>query len=68
VLIAFPLGASLAGLAMHAMLQSLDYRISLSWWMFALAGGLAVLIALATVTWQGIRAAMASPVKSLRTE
>jgi putative ABC transport system permease protein len=68
VLIAFPLGASLAGLAMHAMLQSLDYRISLSWWIFALAGALAVLIALATVTWQGIRAAMASPVKALRRE
>ena len=68
VVIAFPLGASLAGLVMHAMLQNLDYRISLSWWMFALAGALAVLIALGTVTWQAIQAAMASPVSALRAE
>ncbi|HEV2355995.1 MAG TPA: FtsX-like permease family protein, partial [Puia sp.] len=68
VLIAIPLGASLAGLAMHAMLQNLDYRISLSWWIFALAGALAILVALATVTWQGFRAATASPVDALRTE
>lgn len=68
VLIAFPLGASLAGWALHAALQNLDYRISLSWWMFALAGALAVLIALATVTWQAVRAAKANPVGSLRSE
>jgi ABC-type antimicrobial peptide transport system permease subunit len=68
VVIAFPLGASLAGWTMHAMLQNLDYRIALSWWMFALAGTLAVLIALATVTWQAVRAAKASPVDSLRSE
>jgi ABC-type antimicrobial peptide transport system permease subunit len=68
VLIAFPLGASLAGWTMHSMLQNLDYRVALSWWMFALAGALAVLIALTTVTWQAVRAAMANPVKALRAE
>ena len=47
-------------------LQSFVYRVSLSWWMFGLAGGLAIVIALTTVSFQAIRAALANPVKTLR--
>jgi putative ABC transport system permease protein len=47
-------------------LQSFAYRVPLSWWMFGLAGVLAIVIALATVSFQAIRAAVANPVKSLR--
>jgi putative ABC transport system permease protein len=49
-------------------LQNYPYRISLSWWLFASAGILVVLIALITVSFQAIKAAIANPVKSLRTE
>ena len=68
VFIAFVLAAPLAGWAMSFLLQHFDYHISLSWWIFALAGGMAFLIALATVSYQGIRAALANPVESLRAE
>jgi putative ABC transport system permease protein len=63
-LIAFPV----AWYAMHQWLQDFAYRINLSWEIFALAGGLGVLIALFTISFQAIRAAVANPVKSLRSE
>ncbi|HYK44242.1 MAG TPA: ABC transporter permease, partial [Parafilimonas sp.] len=63
-LFAFPL----AGWYMHNWLQDYEYRIGLSWWIFIIAGLLATVIALATVSFQAIRAAVANPVKSLRTE
>ena len=63
-LIAWPL----AGWAMHRWLQDFAYRTSISWWLFALAGLAAVIIALATVSFQAIKAALANPVKSLRNE
>jgi putative ABC transport system permease protein len=53
---------------MSKWLQACAYRIPLSWWMFTLAGMLAVLIALFTVSSQAIKAAVANPVKSLKTE
>ena len=62
--IAFPV----AWLFMHKFLQGYAYRITIQWWMFALAGLLAVIIALFTVSFQAIKAAIANPVKSLRTE
>jgi putative ABC transport system permease protein len=68
VFIAFIIAAPLAGWAMRTLLNNFDYRIQLSWWIFAFAGFLAFVIALATVSFQGIRAAMANPVDSLRTE
>jgi ABC-type antimicrobial peptide transport system permease subunit len=68
VLIAFVIAAPLAGWAMHLLLSSFDYHISLSWWIFALAGMLALLIALFTVSYQGIKAALTNPVDSLRAE
>jgi putative ABC transport system permease protein len=62
--IAFPF----AWYFMHQWIQNYPYRIELSWWIFALAGIMALLIALLTVSFQAIRAAGTNPVKSLRTE
>ena len=62
--IAFPV----AWYAMHNWLKDFAYRISIQWWVFLLAGILAAVIALITVSYQAIRAALANPVKSLRTE
>jgi putative ABC transport system permease protein len=62
--IAFPV----AWWAMNQWLQRFVYRIDISWWMFTLAGSVAVLIALITVSFQAIKTALANPVKSLRTE
>lgn len=63
-LIAWPL----AWYAMHKWLQNFAYRIEMSGWMFVMEGGLALIIALATVSWQAIRAATANPVEALRYE
>jgi putative ABC transport system permease protein len=63
-IIAFPV----AWWAMHKWLQDFSYRISISWWIFIAAGLLAMLIALLTISFQSIRAALANPVRSLRTE
>jgi putative ABC transport system permease protein len=63
-LIAFPF----AWWAMNKWLQDFAFRISISWWVFALAGFIALLIALITVSSQAIKAALNNPVKSLRTE
>jgi putative ABC transport system permease protein len=63
-IIAFPL----AWWAMNKWLQSFAYRININAWVFVIAGVLALLIALITVSFQAIKAAMANPVKSLRTE
>lgn len=53
---------------MNNWLTDFAYRIDLKWWFFALAGGLAIMIALLTVSTQAIKAAMANPVDSLRDE
>jgi putative ABC transport system permease protein len=63
-IIAFPI----AWWAMDQWLQSFAYRTGISWWIFAVAAGAAILIALVTVSFQTIRAALANPVKSLRSE
>jgi putative ABC transport system permease protein len=63
-LIAVPLGYY----AMNKWLQGFAYRISFQWWMFALAIVTAVMIAVLTVGLQALKAALANPVKSLRTE
>jgi putative ABC transport system permease protein len=63
-LIAFPV----AWWGMNKWLQDFSYRISISWWTFIVAGLLALLIAWITISFQSIRAAVANPVKSLRTE
>jgi putative ABC transport system permease protein len=53
---------------MNKWLQNFVYRTSIGWWTFILAGGLALVIALATVSYQSIKAALANPVNSLRYE
>ena len=68
VLIAFLIASPVAWYAMHKWLQDFAYRITISWWMFVFAGIMAVAIALITVCFQAIKAAIANPVKSLRTE
>jgi ABC-type antimicrobial peptide transport system permease subunit len=63
-IIAFPV----AWWIMQNWLQDYAYRIQISWWIFIAAGVLAIVIALITVSFQAIKAAIANPVKSLRTE
>jgi len=53
---------------MYSWLQDYAYRISIQWWVFALGGILALAIALLTVGLQAFRAAIANPIRSLRTE
>ena len=68
VAIAFAIGAPLAAYGMHHWLAGFAYRIDLSWWMFALAGVMTMSIAMLTIGFQTIRAALADPIKNLRTE
>jgi putative ABC transport system permease protein len=53
---------------MNQWLQDFSYRINVQWWVFIIAGFIAVLIALFTISFQAVKAAMANPVKNLRTE
>ena len=62
--IAFPI----AWWAMRGWLQGYQYRTTIHWWVFAVAGGVALLIALVTVSFQAIRTALANPIKALRSE
>ena len=66
--IAFLIATPLAWYFMHKWLQDYVYRIDISWWIFFAGGAASIIIALATVSFQAIKAAMANPVKSLRTE
>lgn len=68
VIIAFVIAAPLSWILMHKWLEDFAYRINISWWIFLAAGVIAILIALFTISFQAIRAALANPVKSLRTE
>jgi putative ABC transport system permease protein len=68
VIIAALLAFPLAWWAMHTWLQNFAYRIDISWWVFVIAGMIAILIALFTISFKAIKAALANPVKSLRTE
>ncbi|HXL57399.1 MAG TPA: FtsX-like permease family protein, partial [Chitinophagaceae bacterium] len=68
VLIASVIAFPVAWWAMHSWLQNYQYRIEISWWIFIIAGAAALLIALITISFQAIRAAVANPVKNLRTE
>ncbi|HVW15142.1 MAG TPA: ABC transporter permease [Mucilaginibacter sp.] len=64
IIIAFPF----TWFAMHKWLQDFAYRIDMPWWVFILAGVVALLIAFITISFQAIKAALANPVKSLRSE
>lgn len=68
VLVAFVVAVPLTWFAMHKWLQEFAYRVNIDWTVFALAGISALFIAGATVSFQAIKAALANPVKSLRTE
>lgn len=68
VAIAFIIACPIAGFTMHKWLQNFAYKTELSWWIFALAGLLALGIALLTVSWQSWRAATRNPVEALRYE
>jgi len=68
IIIAFVIAAPLGWFAMHSWLQDFAYRIDLSWWIFILAGMSSVMMALFTLSYEAFKAAVANPVKSLRSE
>jgi ABC-type antimicrobial peptide transport system permease subunit len=68
IAVAFAIATPVAWYFMHQWLQNYAYRINISWWLFAASGALAIVIALITVSFQAIKAAIANPVKSLKTE
>lgn len=68
VIISTVIASPIAWLAMHKWLQGYEYRIDINWFVFVASGLLAILIALLTVSFQAIKAAIANPVKSLRSE
>ena len=68
VLIGCLIASPLAFLLMKNWLQQYDYRVEISWWIFIIAGLMAIVIALITVSTQAIKAALENPVKSLRSE
>lgn len=68
VLIASALAFPVAWYCMNKWLESFAYRVEFGWWVFPVAGVIALVIALVTVGYQAVRAALANPVKSLRTE
>ena len=68
VVIALLVACPVAWYVMNKWLEDFAYRIDISWWIFAVAGIAALLIAMLTVSFQAIKAAIANPVKSLRTE
>lgn len=68
VVISLVVATPVAYWAMSKWLMSYSYRVSINWWVFALAGGLSIVIALITVSYQSIKAALANPIRSLRSE
>ena len=68
VIIAIAIATPIAWLILHYWLQDFAYRITISWWIFGLAGVVAIFVALATISFQAVKAAGANPVKSLRSE
>jgi putative ABC transport system permease protein len=68
VVVAMLIAIPLSWLLMNKWLQDFAYRIQLEWWMFSVAGIISLLIAMATLSFQSIKAAMSNPVKSLRSE
>ena len=68
VVIAIGIAIPIAWYILHNWLQDFAYRITISWWIFALSGMAAIIVALATISFQAVKAAGANPVKSLRSE
>ena len=68
IAIAFVVAVPVGYYAINKWLQNFEYRINIGWWMFALAGMFVVAMALLTMSFQSIKAAVSNPVKSLKTE
>jgi putative ABC transport system permease protein len=68
VIIAFVIASPIAWWVMNKWLEDFAYRISITWWMFSFAGIMVVLIALVTISFQSVRAALMNPTQSLRSE
>jgi putative ABC transport system permease protein len=68
IILSFIIASPIALYAMHQWLGNFAYKTALSWWVFALAGLLSLIIALTTVSWQTWRAATRNPVEALRYE
>jgi putative ABC transport system permease protein len=68
VVISFVIASPLAGWIMHSWLENYTYRVNIGWWVFVIAGLLSIGIAMATVSFQAIKAAVSNPVVSLRAE
>jgi ABC-type antimicrobial peptide transport system permease subunit len=68
VVISLVVAVPIAWLAMHSWLKDYPYHVEIHWWVFLMAGALSLLIALLTVSYQSVRAGLANPVKSLRSE
>ena len=68
VVIASIIAAPIGWWVMNDWLQSFAYRIEIHWWLFAAAGAMALLIAVITISFQTIRAAMGNPARNMRSE
>ena len=68
ILLASVIAVPIGWYAMNQWLQGFAYRIDISWWMFGVAAALVLLVAFATIGFRAMKAAIANPVKSLRTE
>jgi ABC-type antimicrobial peptide transport system permease subunit len=68
IIVAIVIASPVAWFAMHKWLQGYNYRVAISWTTFLIAGFLAIFIAIVTISFQSIKAALANPVKSLRAE
>jgi ABC-type antimicrobial peptide transport system permease subunit len=68
VMVAILIASPIAYYFMNMWLQDFAYRINISWWIFLVSGVSAILIALVTISFQSVKAALANPVKSLRSE
>lgn len=68
VIISFVIASPVAWYAMSKWLETYSYRVSIEWWVFALTAIVSILIAIITVSYQAIKAAIANPVRSLRSE
>jgi putative ABC transport system permease protein len=68
IMIAIVIGSPIAWFGMNHWLSDFAYHVDLAWWMFAAAGLLAIVIALLTVSFQSVKAALTNPVKSLKSE
>jgi putative ABC transport system permease protein len=68
VIISLVIAGPLAYYIMHKWLENFAYKTNISWWIFALAGGITLIIVLLTVSWQSWKAATRNPVEALRYE